>query len=144
MWPRRTPPQHTTNKQQSQWQWSSTPIHRVHETQRVYIPQAFLSSSATLSDIAKLQWGESGNENEQTEPDNVADENAVVAQALLNVWKLVGYIPAKKMQKVPDSITHWKQWSSKKLNTVITGHLKNLNMFPHSVSPKLRREMPKR
>ena len=38
-----------------------------------------------MSDIAKLQWGESGNENEQIEPDNVADENAVVAQALLNV-----------------------------------------------------------
>ena len=57
-----------------------------------------------MSDIAK-QWGESGNENEQTEPDNVAHENAVVAQALLNVWKLVGYIPANKMQKVPDSIT---------------------------------------
>ena len=72
----------------------------------MYIPQAFLSSSANVSDIAK-QWGESGNENEQTEPDNVATENAVVAQALLNdVWKLVGYIPAKKMQKVPDSITH--------------------------------------
>ena len=51
-----------------------------------------------MSDIAK-QWGESGNENEQTEPDNVAHENAVVAQALLNVWKLVGYIPANKMQR---------------------------------------------
>ena len=57
-----------------------------------------------MSDIAK-QWGES--ENEQAEPDNVADENAVVTQALLNdVWKLVEYIPAKKMQKVPDSIIH--------------------------------------
>ena len=41
------------------------------------------------------QWGESG------------DENAVMAQVILNdVCKLVGYIPAKKMQKVPDSITH--------------------------------------
>ena len=59
-----------------------------------------------MPDIAK-QWGESGNENEQTETDNVADENAVMAQALLNdVWKLVGYIPAKKMRKIPDSITH--------------------------------------
>ena len=59
-----------------------------------------------MSDIAK-QWGESGNENEQAEPDNVADENAVVTQALLNdVWKLVEYIPAEKMQKVPDSIIH--------------------------------------
>ena len=87
-----------------------------------------------------MKW----NENEQTEPDNVADENAVVSQTLLNdVWKLVGYIPAKKMQKVPDSITQWKQWSSKNFNTVITGHLKNLNMYPHLVSPKLRREMPK-
>ena len=41
------------------------------------------------------------------EPNNVADENAVVAQALLNVWKLMGYkLRAKKMQNVPDSITH--------------------------------------
>ena len=94
-----------------------------------------------MSDIAK-QWGENGNENEQTEPDNVADENAVVTQALLNdVWKLVEYMPAKKMQKVPDPLIHWKQWSWKELNTVIIGHLKNLNMFPHSVSPKLRREI---
>ena len=100
------PSQHTTNKQQFQRQWSSTPIYRVHETQRVHIPQAFLSSSATVPDIAK-QWGESGNENEQTETDNVADENAVMAQALLNdVWKLVGYISAKEMRKIPDSITH--------------------------------------
>ena len=59
-----------------------------------------------MSDIAK-QWGENGNENEQTEPDNVADENAVVTQALLNdVWKLVEYMPAKKMQKVPDPLIH--------------------------------------
>ena len=46
-------------------------------------------------------------ENEQTEPNNVADENAGVVQAPLNdVWKLVGYIPAKKMQKVSNSIAH--------------------------------------
>ena len=77
-------PQHTTNKQQSQWVVQYPNSQSTWNSKGVpYIPNTFLSSSATVSDIAK-QWGESGNENEQTEPDNVADENAVVAQALLN------------------------------------------------------------